>query len=493
MSAKQETKKVLIVEPDADNALRLSHQLQFIDYETKALSSPDLVATMGNVVDYDALLVANFHGIVAWAAALREKHATCPPMVLLLGNQPADLSTSDIESNFVACLKSEVRYTALADALHRSEVRGTGNVKPKAEGTQNPELFRSLVGNSRGIQRVRKMIDKVAPTEATVLILGESGTGKEVVARNIHYYSNRRNKPFVPINCGAIPSELLESELFGHEKGSFTGAVGARQGRFELAEGGTIFLDEIGDMPLQMQVKLLRVIQERSFERVGSNKSIKSDVRIIAATHRDLEKHIEDGRFREDLFYRLNVFPVEMPPLNTRAEDLPLLVNELITRLEHEKKSSVRLTPAAMMALCNYEWPGNVRELANLMERLTILHPYGVVDAGDLPPKMAPHGRTFDELRDDPDTDATAGEAEGGPTAFVQGMPAMPLNNQPRLPRMGIDLKQHLTDIEISLIEQALDECSGVVAHAANRLKIRRTTLVEKMRKYNIHRPEEVS
>ncbi len=339
------------------------------------------------------------------------------------------------------------------------------------------------------------MIDQVAPTEATVLILGESGTGKEVVARNIHYYSNRRSKPFVPINCGAIPSELLESELFGHEKGSFTGAVGARQGRFELAEGGTIFLDEIGDMPLSMQVKLLRVIQERSFERVGSNKSIKSDVRIVAATHRNLEKLIEDGKFREDLFYRLNVFPVEMPPLNSRAEDLPLLVNELITRLEHEKKSSVRLTPAAMMALCNYDWPGNVRELANLMERLTILHPYGVVDAADLPAKLAPHGAQAASSSGDSAGATSADQLNDdvGSAPLIQGMPQMPLNNKPRLPRDGIDLKQHLTDIEIILIEQALDECSGVVAHAANRLKIRRTTLVEKMRKYNIQRPEEVS
>ena len=164
----------------------------------------------------------------------------------------------------------------------------------------------------------------------------------------------------MPINCGAIPSELLESELFGHEKGSFTGAIGARQGRFELAQGGTIFLDEIGDMPLAMQVKLLRVIQERSFERVGSNKSIKCDVRIVAATHRNLEKHIRDGKFREDLYYRLNVFPVEMPRLRDRVEDLPLLINELITRLEHEKNASVRLTPAAVMALCNYSWPGTV-------------------------------------------------------------------------------------------------------------------------------------
>jgi len=332
------------------------------------------------------------------------------------------------------------------------------------------------------------MIDQVSPTEATVLILGESGTGKEVVARNIHYYSNRRSKPFVPINCGAIPSELLESELFGHEKGAFTGAVGPRQGRFELAEGGTIFLDEIGDMPLTMQVKLLRVIQERSFERVGSNKSIKTDVRIVAATHRHLEQLIEDGTFREDLYYRLNVFPIEMPPLASRAEDLPLLVNELITRLEHEKKSSVRLTPAAMMALCNYEWPGNVRELANLMERMTILHPYGVVDAGDLPPKMAPHGRARGD-----EASVTSDAGPAAPLPMSAGMPAMVLNDRPRLPRDGIDLKQHLTDIEVALIEQALDECSGVVAHAANRLHIRRTTLVEKMRKYGIQRPEEVS
>lgn len=490
MSAKKETRKILIVDQDADSAQRLSHQLEFIDYEPKTLSSPELLDSLGDLSGYSSILVANFHGIVAWAGRLRAKHENCPPLVLMLGNQPADISQGEIDDNFIGCLKADIRYSILSDLLHKSKVQGSANASPPKEGTQNPELFRSLVGNSRSVQRVRKMVDQVAPTEATVLILGESGTGKEVVARNIHYYSNRRNKPFVPINCGAIPSELLESELFGHEKGSFTGAVGARQGRFELAEGGTIFLDEIGDMPLNMQVKLLRVIQERSFERVGSNKSIKSDVRIVAATHRDLEIHIEEGLFREDLYYRLNVFPIEMPPLSSRVEDLPLLVNELITRLEHEKKSSVRLTPAAMMSLCNYDWPGNVRELANLMERLTILHPHGVVDAADLPPKLAPHGRSLNRSTAEGDNRSTS-QADSMP--LVSGMPAVPLNNKPRLPREGIDLKQHLTDIEISLIEQALDECSGVVAHAANRLKIRRTTLVEKMRKYSIQRPEEVS
>jgi len=483
---KSKVKKILVIDSDAEQSMRLSHQLEFIDYEPKVLSSHTLLENLSDLSEYKAIFVANFHGVAEWALKLAAKDEGCPPLVLMLGNQPADMSQKEIEESFVGCLKSELRYAELSDILHRAEVRGTAATQPVKESSNNPELFRSLVGNSRAIGRVRKMIDQVAPTEATVLILGESGTGKEVVARNIHYYSNRRNKPFVPINCGAIPSELLESELFGHEKGSFTGAVGSRQGRFELAEGGTIFLDEIGDMPLNMQVKLLRVIQERSFERVGSNKSVKSDVRIVAATHRDLEKLIEDGTFREDLYYRLNVFPVEMPPLKTRAEDLPLLVNELITRLEHEKKSSVKLTPAAMMALCNYDWPGNVRELANLMERMTILHPYGVVDAADLPSKLVPHAGLKEAQDDDADLMETMPQ-------LMSGMPAKELNNTPRLPREGINLKQHLTEIEISLIEQALDECSGVVAHAANRLKIRRTTLVEKMRKYGIQRPEEVS
>jgi len=483
---KLSAKKILIIDSDAEKSLRLSHQLEFIDYQPKIFSSHTLLDSLGDLGDFCAIFVANFHGIVPWVQQLAAREEKCPPIILMLGNQPADMSQKEIDENFVGCLKAELKYAELSDILHRAEVRGTAATQPVKESSNNPELFRSLVGNSRAIIRVRKMIDQVAPTEATVLILGESGTGKEVVARNIHYYSNRRNKPFVPINCGAIPSELLESELFGHEKGSFTGAVGTRQGRFELAEGGTIFLDEIGDMPLNMQVKLLRVIQERSFERVGSNKSVKSDVRIVAATHRDLEKLIEDGTFREDLYYRLNVFPVEMPPLKTRAEDLPLLVNELITRLEHEKKSSVKLTPAAMMALCNYDWPGNVRELANLMERMTILHPYGVVDVSDLPSKVVPHVPHDADESDDDDL------MESMPN-LLSGMPAKELNNTPRLPRDGINLKQHLTEIEISLIEQSLDECAGVVAHAANRLQIRRTTLVEKMRKYGIQRPEEVS
>ncbi len=496
---KNKQNQILVIDSDSDRAQKLLHQLEFVDYDAKAVSSPSLLDGYPGISDKLAIIIGNCPGILTHVQKARQDLDPCPPFILVSGTAPLDMTAEQVETNFLGCITADTRFADLSNILHRAEVE-SGRVNtaaaneqaanaaaaPAASSSNSPELFRSLVGNSRDVRRVRKMVEQVAPTEATVLVLGESGTGKEVVARNIHYHSQRRSKPFVPINCGAIPGELLESELFGHEKGSFTGAIGARQGRFELAQGGTIFLDEIGDMPLAMQVKLLRVLQERSFERVGSNKSIKCDVRIVAATHRNLEKHIAEGKFREDLYYRLNVFPVEMPRLKDRVEDLPLLINELITRLEHEKNASVRLTPAAVMALCNYDWPGNVRELANLMERMTILHPYGVVDVADLPAKVVPGPRAAS-------TEAATPAAPPTALDMAAGVPTLPVLNEPRLPRDGIDLKQHLTNIEVSLIQQALDDCNGVVAHAAKRLQIRRTTLVEKMRKYNIQRPEEVS
>ena len=245
-----------------------------------------------------------------------------------------------------------------------------------------------------------------------------------------------------------------------------------------MAEGGTLFLDEIGDMSMTMQVKLLRVLQERTFERVGSNKTITADVRVIAATHRNLEQLIRENKFREDLFYRLNVFPIEMPPLRDRAEDVPLLVNELIARLEHEKQGSIRFAPAAIMALCQYKWPGNVRELSNLIERLVIMYPYGVIDLKDLPEKFQVHVEPGAEV------------AISAATYETSSVPRPELNDEPRLPREGIDLKEHLNNLEVSLIKQALDEAGGVVAHAAKRLNMRRTTLVEKLRKHGIHRAD---
>ena len=300
------------------------------------------------------------------------------PAIFRLGGSIEDQHAT--EGWVIDHLETPLRHERLSAALRRARI-----LRGQSTSGRSPELFRSLLGNSPVMQRIRRMIEQVADSDANVLILGESGTGKEVVARNVHYHSGRRGAPFVPINCGAIPADLLESELFGHEKGAFTGAITARQGRFEMAAGGTLFLDEIGDMSLPMQVKLLRVLQERCFERVGSNKTIQADVRIVAATHRNLEEAAQAGEFREDLYYRLNVFPIEMPPLRDRIEDLPVLVNDLVLRVEHERGETLRLTRNAMRVLAQYPWPGNVRELANLIERLSILYPSGVVDVDDLP------------------------------------------------------------------------------------------------------------
>ena len=249
-------------------------------------------------------------------------------------------------------------------------------------------LFRSLIGKSPAMQQVHNEIRQVAESDANVLILGDSGTGKEVVARNVHYFSNRNKKMFVPINCGAIPPDLLESELFGHEKGAFTGAITSRQGRFSLAEGGTLFLDEIGEMTMAMQVKLLRVLEERVFERVGGTETIQSNVRIIAATNRNLEEMVKSGKFREDLYFRLDVFPIHLPALRERIQDLPLLIKELVTRLELTKRNTVRFTQDAVIAMSKYDWPGNVRELANQIERMSIKHPNALVEEADLPGRI---------------------------------------------------------------------------------------------------------
>ena len=381
-----------------------------------------------------------------------------------------------IRHRIIATLDTPPSYNKLLDTLYRARCFHEAQIAAKRQPTNRPpHLFRSLVGTSRNIRGVRDMMAQVADKDVTVLVTGESGTGKEVVARNLHYHSSRRNAPFVPVNCGAIPAELLESELFGHEKGAFTGAVSSRAGRFEMAEGGTLFLDEIGDMPLNMQVKILRVLQEKCYEKVGSNKSQTTNVRIIAATHRNLEQMIVEGNFREDLFYRLNVFPIEMPSLGERKEDIPLLLNEIIARLENEKRGSVRFNSAAIMSLCQHPWSGNVRELANLVERMAIMHPYSVIGVKDLPAKFR-HVDASDEAFDIPPVEEAAGPA------------IVNLNATPLLPESGIDLKEYLTSLEQGLIQQALDDSGGVVARAAERLSIRRTTLVEKMRKYGIQR-----
>ncbi|HHM04477.1 MAG TPA: sigma-54-dependent Fis family transcriptional regulator [Gammaproteobacteria bacterium] len=466
-----------IILAGVDRALEheLKSVLGFLDYgDISVFDDEEMENPPGRAGDTLAVIL-NCAGVAGREEAVWQRLNDWGGKVPLILLKQKDQPVPDVlAKNAVGAVVLPVKYRPLTEALRQAEIYLDS--RPSKAARRSPELFRSLVGNSRSVRHVRKLIEQVADSDATVLILGESGTGKEVVARNLHYHSKRRDKPFVPINCGAIPAELLESELFGHEKGAFTGAITARQGRFELAEGGTLFLDEIGDMSLHMQVKLLRVLQERVFERVGSNKPIQADVRIIAATHRNLEEAIREDKFREDLYYRLNVFPIEMPPLRERREDIPLLIAELVTRLEHEKRGSVRLTQAAVMALCEYHWPGNVRELANLVERLVIMHPLGVVDIADLPEKFRP-----------------AQEVEL-PRTLPEEMAVLcdPLAT-PRLPRDGLDLKEHISNLEYNLIKQALEDAGGVVAHAANRLKLRRTTLVEKMRKYGLQRSDETT
>ncbi|MGB1109793.1 MAG: sigma-54 dependent transcriptional regulator [Gammaproteobacteria bacterium] len=454
---------VLLAGMAAEQANEISAVLEFIGYH--ALRVDGLEA--GSEVL--AVIVGHEHADDELNKTLESLNGNGPPPLLAMG----DRQERRVEPfKLLGCLGEPLKYAQFRDVLQKAEIFWESKLASHASAEHRPiELFRSLVGNSRAIQNVRRLIDQVAPTDANVLILGESGTGKEVAARNIHYFSQRRGKPFVALNCGAVPAELLESELFGHEKGAFTGAHKDRRGRFELADGGTLFLDEIGDMPTTMQIKLLRVLEERCFERVGATETQEVDVRIIAATNANLLSDIREGKFREDLYFRLNVFPIDMPPLRSRMEDIPLLVNELIRRLEHEKRGSVHLTPAAVLALCQYRWPGNVRELANLVERLAILHPFSEVTVSDLP---SPY--LSKEL------DADSQVVESMPTDLA-GAEANPV---PRLPAQGIDLKTHLAELESSFISQALKQSNHVVAHAAKLLQMRRTTLVEKMRKYGL-------
>ena len=350
---------------------------------------------------------------------------------------------------------------AVLEEIHATHRHARSEVRT-AQGSR-------LIGDSEDMQQVRRLVRQVAPSTATVLIHGESGTGKEVVARQIHALSGRKG-PFVAVNCGAIPEHLLESELFGHERGAFTGAVAARPGRFELAQGGTFFLDELGDMPAVMQVKLLRVIEERCIERVGGTRTIPVDVRLIAATHRDLAERIEHGKFREDLYYRLSVFPIEISPLRMRPADIAPLVDEFIGRLQGDTTINLEITPQAMAILEEYAWPGNVRELANLIERLIVVRPNGVVTARDLPWPLTEADDAGTGLPEVLSTKFAATDADSGVT----------------LPTEGFDLKAYLAKIEREMIEAALAESDGVVQHAAEMLGIGRTTLVEKIRRYGI-------
>ena len=372
----------------------------------------------------------------------------------------------------------------------------------------------SFLGHSAGASSIRILLECVASSNSTVLLTGESGTGKELLARALHEQSERRGGNFVPINCGAIPKDLLESELFGHRKGSFTGASADRIGRFELAHGGTIFLDEIGDMPFDMQVKLLRVLQERTIEPVGGSRPVPVDVRVVAATHRDLEAEVAAGRFREDLYYRLNVLPMHIPPLRERAEDVPELLSFFADRFAGKGQQAISFSSEFLQALQCYSWPGNVRELSNLVDRFTALFRGQQIDLALVPPsflpkelraiqaervgkvsptlELSPHASNERQLDSKPATQAQtlADSAADAPNdvediiMLAQGLPC--------LPPQGLSLKDYLADIERDLILQALNRAQGNVSQTARLLNLQRTTLIVKLDKYELRHNDSV-
>ena len=366
------------------------------------------------------------------------------------------------------------------------------------------ELTSTIIGISREISELRSLIKTVAPSDSTVLISGDSGTGKELVAKALHTCSARADKPFIPVNCGAIPKDLLESELFGHRKGSFTGAISDRKGRFELADQGTIFLDEIGDMSMDLQVKLLRVLQERTIDPVGAVQSKPVDVRVIAATHKDLEQLIKENKFRQDLFYRLNILPLEIKPLTERKEDIPILFEHFAKLYAAKGSAPITLHSLSAKLLLEYHWPGNVRELSNLVDRYTALYPEREIDFRKVPAAMLPvemraisenaskealynimsEQSAFD-LDSLSSTDQEDQSEKQGKASEVEDI-IMMAQGYSSFPDEGLALKEHLVDIERNLIKQALCRADGNVSKTARLLNLQRTTLIEKINKYGL-------
>ncbi len=399
---------------------------------------------------------------------VRQIHDVHPdlPCIVITGYASAESSVEALRAGAFWYLEKPLE-AAQHDVLRRLVDQAIEHSRLKAENRLLQDQlhtryrFENIVGASQGLQRVLGVVEKVADTDSTVLVTGESGTGKELVARALHYNSRRADRMFVTVNCGAIPEELLESELFGHVRGAFTNAVSHREGRFSLADGGTIFLDEIGDMSPSLQVKLLRVLQDRTFEPVGSSKTQRVDVRVIAATNQDLEQAMVERRFREDLFYRLNVIPVEMPPLRERSDDIPLLARHFLEERRKEGTGACTLSDEAVSRLVSHRWPGNVRELENLIERLVVMRREGEIGIDDLPPTLrrAPEPAT--------------GQA-------------------PRISSEGVSFNDVVDQFERDLILQALELTQWNKNQAARMLGIHRTTLIDKIKKKGLS-PEEAS
>ncbi|HEY1584538.1 MAG TPA: sigma-54 dependent transcriptional regulator [Polyangia bacterium] len=410
------------------------------------------------------------------------------PVIMITAHGSVDSAVEAVKIGAFDYIEKPFEQTQIqqvvAKALkqHELDKRAPRATQPAASGGRY-----GLIGRSPVLELVFSMIEKVADTPSTVLISGESGTGKELIARALHNNSSRKAGPFIKINCAAIPKTLMESELFGYEKGAFTGAVGSKPGRFELADGGTLFLDEIGEIPVDMQVKLLRVLQESEFERVGGIKTIKVDVRLVTATNRDLQKEVAAGTFREDLYYRLNVVPVHLPPLRERRGDIPLLVAHFVARFnERLKKQITSVDDEAVAKLTAHSWPGNIRELENVLERTILFSEGPTIRAVDLPPEFS--GTTT------PAAAATANVPLAVPPAssipnvtppFGTTAPPPP-GGEGRASSLKELVRQETERVERELIVRALDETGGNVTQAARKLKISRKSLQNKMKEFGL-------
>ena len=452
---------VLLVEDEKDVRDALRVQLQDEGHQVVEAESGDEALSLLEQSPFDIMLtdvmIPNINGI-----ELVERignFSSIPVTIVMTGYGSVEMAVKAIKAGAFDFLQKPFSVEVLSATIESA-------LRVKSLRDENVELRRTvkgqfglgnLISSSEVMKEVFRLIECVADTDSTVLILGESGTGKELIAQTTHFHSSRRKGCLIPVNCGAIPEALLESELFGHEKGAFTGAVATRVGRFELAAGGTIFLDEIGDLSPPLQVKLLRVLQEKTFERVGGTRTFKTDARVIAATNQDLEDLVANKRFREDLYYRLNVVPILVPPLRHRTEDIPLLVEHFVHQFNERRSSKLTgVSPEAMTLLCNYQWPGNVRELGNIIERMAILKRDGQIEISDLPEKIrSPH--------------------------------VTPVSNMPTaIPVGGINLSTTVEEFENRLILEALERTNWVKSKAAQLLHINRTTLIEKLKKKSL-------
>jgi nitrogen regulation protein NR(I) len=411
---------------------------------------------------------------------LRHASANLPhvPVIMITAFGTVDNAVAAVKAGAFDYIEKPFEQEQIRQIVNKAVAQanlGRKEVRPHVSGGEStgPRGRFGLVGDSPEMHAIFEVIAKVADTPSTVLITGESGTGKELVAKALHEHSSRKVGPFIKINCAAIPKTLMESELFGYEKGAFTGATSAKPGRFELADGGTLFLDEIGEIPVEMQVKLLRAIQESEFERVGGIKTIKVDVRLITATNRDLEKETKEGNFREDLYYRLNVVPLDIPPLRDRADDIPLLVEHIITKFNERLKKRVRgISDEAMRLLRGHSWPGNIRELENVLERTILFCAADTIEVGDLPAEL----RSADARTRTPTGELAAASMAAAASVAAEGATGS-------LKEM---VRAETSRVERELIARALDETGGNVTQAAKLLKISRKSLQMKMKEFGL-------